>query len=168
MSFIFETAGALLGSQATAKAQKEQGRAEKDAAYLEAAQLEQVAKDTRAAATYNSERITAKKNEILAKQEAEMAARGSINDGSARAIRAKTIREASLDQVMLMADAETEAGKDEFQAKVARKTGDTAERLSKKRASATLLGGWMQAGASVAGGTYDMGWWGQPTEKKPS
>lgn len=161
MGFVFEGIGAglsFLGSQKEAKAQKEQGRAEKEAAYLEAAQLDQVAKDTRAAATYNSERIRTKANEILATQQNEMAARGSNSDGSARAIRAKTIREAGMDQVMLMADAETQAGKDEFQAKVARKTGNTAEALSKRRASATLMGGWGQAATAVGKMGTDQGW----------
>lgn len=157
MAFVFD----IVGSQKDAKAQKVQGRMEKEAAYAEAAQMDQNARDTVAAATYNVGRIRAKANEILAAQRAEAAARGSSGDGSARAIREKSIREATMDQLLVMAEAETTAGKDRYEASVKRKYGRDAESLSKKRASNTLLGGWGQAVKSIqntASQAYSAGW----------
>jgi len=145
MSFVFD----IVGSQKDAKAQKVQGRMEKEAAYAEAAQMDQNAKDTMAAATYNTSRIRQKADEIIASQKTVQAASGSISDGSARAIREKSIREATMDQLLVMAEAETTAGKDRYQAEVTRKTGRSAEALSKRRASATLLGGWGNAVKSI-------------------
>jgi len=141
MAFVFD----IVGSQKDAKAQKVQGRMEKEAAYAEAAQIDQNAKDTLAAATYNTQRIRQKADEIIASQRAIQAASGSNSDGSARAIREKSIREATMDQLLVMAEAETTAGKDRYQAEVTRKTGRSAESLSKRRASNTLLGGWGSA-----------------------
>lgn len=161
MGFIFEGIGAglsFMGAGKEAKAQKEQGRAEKEAAYLEAAQIDANAKSTMAAATYNVGRIRKKADQILATQQAEAAARGSSLDGSVRAIAAETIREASMDQLLTMADAETSAGKDRYEAEIRRKSGRTAEKLGGRRASATLLGGWGQAASSVGKMADSAGW----------
>ena len=157
MSFIFD----IVGSQKDAKAQKVQGRMEKEAAYAEAAQIDQNAKDTMAAATYNTSRIRQKADEIIASQKTVQAASGSISDGSARAIREKSIRSATMDQLLVMAEAETTAGKDRYQAEVTRKTGRSAEALSKRRASSTLLGGWGSAVKSTMNDVTSaktMGW----------
>lgn len=152
MSFVFEGIGTALnfiGGQKQAKAEKEAGRLEKLAADLEAAQLDQNAKQTVAAATYNAGRIRKKADEIMATARNEAAAAGAGLGGSYRDIAAKSVRESSLDQLLVMAEAEADAAKDRYEAKVLRETGKRREALSKRRASATLLANWGQTASSL-------------------
>lgn len=87
-----------------------QGREEKKAAYYQADQMDQQAKGEVAAASINADRLGQKVKAYLASQRAKSAAGGqSSNDATSIALRAETVKNASLDQLMVMAEAEERA-----------------------------------------------------------
>lgn len=124
-----------------------QGRAAKQAANAEALQLEARAKGERAAGTYQQDRIRQRADEIMATQRARMAASGgsaSGDDGTSAAIIGDTSRKASMEQLLIQAQAEDRARQDEYQAVITRKAGKNAQNAANFRAAGALL----QAGAS--------------------
>jgi len=123
------------------------GRAAKQAANAEALQLEARAKGQRAAGTYQQDRIRQRAAEIMATQRAAMAASGgTIGDGTSAAIARDTSTKASMEQLLIQAQAEDVARQDEYQAVLTRKAGKNAQRAANFSAAASFL----QAGASWA------------------
>lgn len=135
----------LWGISENAKAGRKAATAERVAAENEAAQLEARAKGTLAEGSYNSDRIGKKVAEILAQRRAMAAAgNGSASDQSEMAIQAETIREASIDQLLVMAQAQDDAVKDRYGAQVRRETGMRQADLIKTQTRAKTI-------SSVAG-----------------
>lgn len=130
----------IWGMSETAKAGRKAASAADYSAQVEAAQLEERAKSTLAAGSYNSDRIKQKASWILSSQRAQMAAgNNDTNDQSAREIAKKTVQESSLDQLLTMLDAETDAKKDVYQAKVTRQTGKTQANIYRQQARAGTI-----------------------------
>jgi len=130
----------LYGASENAKAGRKAASAADYSAQIEAAQLEQRAKSTLAAGSYNSDRIKQKASWIMSSQRAQMAAgNNDSNDQSAREIAKKTVQESSLDQLLTMLDAETDAKKDVYQAKVTRQTGKTQANIYRQQARAGAI-----------------------------
>lgn len=130
------------GIAENAKAGRKAASSADAAAQAEAAQIEARAKSTLAAGSYNADRIGKRAKEILAQRRA-MAAAGnnSTSDQSEMAIQAETLREASIDQLLVMAEAEDDARKDRYQAAVTRKTGRTQADLLRRGARADTIKG---------------------------
>lgn len=143
MAFVLTAASAALslwGASENAKAGRKAASAADYSAQVEAAQLEERAKSTLAAGSYNSDRIKQKASWILSSQRAQMAAgNNDTNDQSAREIAKKTVQESSLDQLLTMLDAETDAKKDVYQAKVTRQTGKTQANIYRQQARAQTI-----------------------------
>lgn len=130
------------GMSESAKVNRKAASAEDYAAQVEAAQLEERAKATLAAGSYNSDRIKTKAQQILSSQRAAAAAgNNDTNDQSAAEITKRTIQESSLDQLLAMAEAQDDAKKDVYQAGIARKTGKMQADVLRNRARADLIGG---------------------------
>lgn len=124
------------------KGGKDAAKDSKISAGIEADQLEQRAKDTIVAGSFNADRIRQKADKIIASQNAMAAARGDdLNDSSVRAIREESLKEASIEQLLVMMDAENDAKKDREAAKVTRETGASTGRLMQNQANANLLSG---------------------------
>jgi hypothetical protein len=145
LSFIFD----LFGAGAKYKASKREAEAynisaerAKVSAEAEARQLETRARQGVAVGTYNSERIAKRAKEILASQRAAAAAGGGdTTDVTVQAITDETIREASMEQILTMAEAEDHARQDRYAAAVTRVTGQQQARSYHAQASAAKLGG---------------------------
>lgn len=153
------TAGSLAlgayGISESAKAGRKQATAERVAADIEAQQLEARAKATLAEGSYNADRIGKKAKEILAARRA-MAAAGnnSTTDQSEMAVQAESVREASIDQLLVMAQAEDDAKKDRYQAVVTRQTGQRQSQITRNRTKADTISGI----ASLAGQAANFDW----------
>lgn len=132
----------LYGVSENAKAKRKAASAADQAAQIEAAQLEERAKATLAAGSYNAERIKLKAQQILSSQRAIAAAgNNDTMDQSAREVAKFTVQEASIDQLLTMIDAETDAKRDRYQAKVTRQTGKTQAGILRRQARADSISG---------------------------
>lgn len=132
-----------------AEAGREAATQERVAAGLEADQLEQRAKDTVASGSYRADQITKRAREIVASQRAAAAAGGGDStDQTATAFTNDTIRKASIDSLLEMANAESDARKDKLQAIQTRETGVRMGEVIKNRARGDLIGG---AGTILSG-----------------
>jgi membrane protein involved in colicin uptake len=126
------------------------GRSAKQGAYAEADQLDAKAKQERAVGTYQQSRVQQRAAEIMAQQRNRMAANGGAADGSdgtSAAIIAETSRKASVEQLLIQAQAEDAAKQDEYQAVITRKAGKNAQRAANFEAAGSIL----KAGASIGG-----------------
>jgi hypothetical protein len=145
LSFIFEIFGAVQQHKASKKeeqAYKISAERAAAASEAEAKQLETRARHGLAVGTYNSERIAKRAKEIMASQRAAAAAGGGdTTDVTVQAITDETIREASMEQLLIGAEAEDQAKQDRFAAAVARTTGAQQARSYQTQASAAKLGG---------------------------
>jgi hypothetical protein len=136
MGFLWDAWGVAENAKAGRKA----ASAADAAAQNEAAQIEARARATLAEGSYNADRVGKKAREILAQRRA-MAAAGnnSVSDQSEMAVQAETIREASIDQLLIMAQAEDDANKDRYQAAVTRKTGKTQAKIMRNETRARTI-----------------------------
>lgn len=160
MAFILEglqyVSPVAWGINENYKAGKKAASAADQAAQIEAAQIEARAKATLAEGSYNADRVGKKAREILAQRRA-MAAAGnnSVGDQSEMAVQAETIREASIDQLLIMAQAEDDANKDRYQAAMTRKTGKTQAGIMRRKARADVVNSvttLAQQGSTFGGG----------------
>jgi len=146
MAFVMQAASMALGVfgvSESAKATRKQAAATDQAAQIEAAQLEERAKATLAAGSYNSDRIKLKAQQILSAQRAQAAAgNNDTTDQSAREITKRTIQEASIDQLLTMAEAADDAKRDRYQADVTRRTGKAQAAILRSKARADQLTGY--------------------------
>jgi hypothetical protein len=156
------------GLSESAKAGRKAASASDASAQIEAAQIEARAKSTLAEGSYNADRIGKKAREILAQRRA-MAAAGnnSTTDQSEMAVQAETIREASIDQLLIMARAEDDANKDRYQAETTRRTGKSQANIMRNQTRA----GSISSAASLANSASQVDWaqsfGGTTTMKKP-
>lgn len=131
-----QVAGGVASSQASEKT----GRAQQAAAEGEATQLEKRAKDTVAAASFNTQTIKRKVDQILAAQRAQAAMGGGDTlDGSVRDVAADTVKQGTIDELLTMAQAQDDASTDRYQAAVTRRSGVTSNALAQDRAKAQML-----------------------------
>lgn len=129
-------------SQMQAKAALEQGVSAQTAANAEAAQLETRAGQTVATGTYNQNIIAKRAKEIIATQRARAAAGGGdTTDQTVTAITDETIKQASMAQLLMGAEAEDKARQDRFGAKVRRYQGSEAYKQGKLGSSAIKMAG---------------------------
>ncbi len=156
MAFLVPVAAAVgiglgvAGSIKGAEAQRKAATQERVAADFEATQLEDRAKDTVAAASFRADRIQKRAQQILSTQRAMLAANGGdTTDVTAQAITDDTIRKASLDSLLEMANAESSAQKDKLRAKMTRETGKRMSDVRRDQATGTLLSGF---GDALSGG----------------
>lgn len=99
-----------VGSGLSANQSIRQGEQSQDAADDEARQRRQQAKGEVAAASFNTERIRKKAEEYLKTQRSRAAVGGqSSTDATSVAIQAETVKNASIDQLLVMAEAEERA-----------------------------------------------------------
>ncbi len=156
MSFVFQGLGLgaqYKASQMQAKAAKEEGDRALISAEAEARQLETRAKQTVAVGTYNSDLISKRAAEILATQRAAAASGGGdTTDATVQAITDETIKQASMEQLLIGAEAEDRARQDRYAAKVARYTGGSQYKSARMGAKAARLAGT----ATVLKGIGDM------------
>lgn len=136
MSFVLD----VWGVSENAKAGRKAAANERVAAENEAKQLEARAKATLAEGSYNADRIGKKAAEILAQRRA-MAAAGNndTTDQSEMAIQAETIREASIDQLLIMSQSEDDAIKDRYAAQVRRETGKRQSDIIRNQTKANTI-----------------------------
>ena len=163
MTFILQAVGigtSYKASQMAAKASAAQGQAALVSGMGEAKQLETQAKREVAVGTYNADIINQRAKQILSSQRAAAAAGGGdTTDATVQAITDETVKTASIEQMMQMANAEDKARQGRYAASVARYKGATGLDAGRKTASAQKLGGTAQMISS----TVDMvnsGSWG--------
>lgn len=132
-----------------AEAGRKQATAEGLAAEFEAGQLEQRAKDTMAGGSFRADQITKRAKSIVASQRAALAAGGGdTTDATAQAFTEDTIRKSSIDSLLEMANAESDARKDKLQAIQTRESGVRMGDIRRNQARGQLLGG---AGTLLSG-----------------
>lgn len=154
MSFILQAVGigtSYKAAQKAAKATNAQGQAVLTAAMGEAKQLETEAKREVAVGTYNADIINQRAKQILSSQRAAAAAGGGdTTDATVEAITGETVKNASLEQLLIMANAEDKARQGRYAASTARYKGAAGIDSARKTASAQKLGGFAQALSSTA------------------
>ena len=162
MSFILQAVGigtSYKASQMAAKAATAQGQAALVSGMGEAKQLETQAKREVAVGTYNADIINQRAKQILSSQRAAAAAGGGdTTDATVQAITDETIKTASIEKMMQMANAEDKARQGRYAASVARYKGATGLDSARKTASATKLGGYAQALSSTADALSSGSW----------
>jgi hypothetical protein len=155
MSFVFDIFKGISGykaGKAEEKAAKETAERAKTAAEAEARQLETRARQGLAVGTYNSQRIAQRAKEIMSSQRAAAAAGGGdTTDATVQAITDETIRNASMEQLLTMAEAEDSARQDRYAAAVTRVTGQQQARAYQQQGKAASYG----ATASLLSGFGD-------------
>ena len=144
MAMVVAAAGIGLqayGMSESAKAGRKAATNERVAAGFEADQLEQRAKDTMAGGSFRAEQITKRAKSIIASQRAVAAANGGDStDATAQAFTADTLRKSSIDSLLEMANAESDARKDKLQAIQTRETGTRMGDLRRNQARGQALG----------------------------
>lgn len=121
----------------------------------EANQTEEMAKGEVAAASFNSDRLGKRVEEILSANRAKAAkGGGSSTDASVLAVQGETVKEASLDQLMMMVEAEERARMMRRDARQIRAGGKISEYQGKMAAwgayagaAGTVLGAYEDAGS---------------------
>ena len=140
-------AGASIGLTAygmseSSKASRKAATAERVAANDEALQLEDRAKETLATGTFVSQQIKEKAAKIMSSQRAQLAAgNADTTSGTAAEFRADSLKNASIDQLLAMAEASSDAAKDRKQARVTRETGQRMSEVRKAEGKASLISG---------------------------
>jgi len=116
------------------------GKANRDAAYAEADNLDIQAGQEVAVASHNQSIIAKRMNEILAKQRANAAAGGgSTTDATVVAIQKEAVGTSVLDQLREMAGAEERASQIRYKGEVTRQGGDIALAQAREQRSASRL-----------------------------
>lgn len=111
-----------------------------------------MAKGEVAAASFNSDRLGKRVEEILSANRAKAAkGGGSSTDASVLAVQGETVKEASLDQLMIMVEAEERARMMRRDARQIRAGGQIAKYKGKMEAWGAYAG----AAATVIGGIED-------------
>lgn len=156
MAFVLQAFGLhqqYKASKQEARAQEENAARAKLASEAEAKQLETRARQGVAVGTYNSQLVARRAREIIAQQRARAAAGGGdTTDATVQAITDETVRNASMEQLLIGAEAEDAARQDKYAAKVARYTGASQARSYQAQAKAAKLGGQ----ATLLSGTGDL------------
>lgn len=145
MTFLMSAASLAIGgagSATSALAEKKAGYASEVSAEGEATQLEDNAAKTVADASFTTNRIQQKVKQILGTQRTLAAAGGGDTlDQSTREIADDTVRQSSIDEIVNNANAEDEAAKMRYQAKIDRISGQASNTLAQSRATATTISG---------------------------
>lgn len=140
MSFTLQALGIGAAHKAgmmAAKATNAQGQAVLTAAMGEAKQLETQAKREVAVGSYNADIINQRAKQILSSQRAAAAAGGGdTTDATVEAITGETVKNASLEQLLVMANAEDKAKQLKFGASTKRYAGAAGLQSAKMSASA--------------------------------
>ena len=153
MSWMLEAGGQL----ASAEGYPQQAKMQKAAAYDEAEQMEEQAVSEVAVASFNSERIRKKSEQILSSIRAGAAAGGgSSDDASVIAIEKESVANASMDQLLEMVGGQEKARMLRRDAKQTRYSGDIDAYGSKMRAFGARLG----AATTVVEAGESAGWFG--------
>ena len=154
MTFILQAVGigtSYKASQMAAKASTAQGQAALVSGMGEAKQLETHAAREVAVGTYNADIINQRAKQILSSQRAAAAANGGdTTDATVQAITDETIKTASIEKLMQMANAEDIARQGRYAASVARYKGATGLDSARKAASAQKMAGTAQMISSTA------------------
>lgn len=154
MTFILQAVGigtSYKASQMAAKASTAQGQAALVSGMGEAKQLETQAAREVAVGTYNADIINQRAKQILSSQRAAAAAGGGdTTDATVQAITDETIKTASIEKLMQMANAEDKARQGRYAASVARYKGATGLDSARKTASAQKMAGTAQMISSTA------------------
>lgn len=151
MSWIVKAGGQLVSGSAA----KEAGKQARIAAEDEALQTEEMAKGEVAAASFNSDRLAKRVEEILSSNRAKAAkGGGSSTDASVMAVQGETVKEASLEQLMTMVEANERARMMRRDARQIRAGGKISEYQGKMQAWGAYAG----ATATVIGAAEDKGW----------
>lgn len=154
MSFILQAVGigtSYKASQMAAKATNAQGQAVLTAAMGEAKQLETQAEREVAVGTYNADIINQRAKQILSSQRAAAASGGGdTTDETVQAITGETVKNASLEQLLVMANAEDKAKQLKFGASTKRYAGAAGLQSAKMTASAQKTAGTAQMLSSTA------------------
>jgi len=143
VTFILQAVGigtSYKASQMAAKAATAQGQAALVSGMGEAKQLETQAAREVAVGTYNADIINQRAKQILSSQRAAAAAGGGdTTDATVQAITDETIKTASIEKLMTMANAEDKARQGRYAASVARYKGATGLQQGRLNASAQKL-----------------------------
>lgn len=134
-STVASTATSVIGG-------RKGGRQQQEAAYLEAAQLEQQAGQTRAVGQRQAQQISEQARRLAGRQRALQSSSGfAADDVSALAVTKETTRVATMDQLLKLAESEDQARGLEFDARQTRLSGDRARSAANRASIGTLLGG---------------------------
>jgi hypothetical protein len=162
LSFVFDLFSGGVGQKAAreqAKSHQLEAANARVAAEAEASQLETRARQGVAVGSYNSDRIAKRAKEIMSSQRAAAAAGGGdTTDATVQAITDEAIREASMEQKLVMAEAEDRARQDRYGAAVRRVTGKQQSDASMNRSKAAKLGGYATL-LSTAGKAVESASW---------
>ena len=154
VSFVLQAVGIGVShkaSQMAAKASAAEGQAKLVSGMGEAKQLETQAAREVAVGTYNADIINQRAKQILSSQRAAAAAGGGdTTDATVQAITDETIKTASVEKLMQMANAEDKARQLRFGASAARYKGATGLDSARKSASAQKMAGTAQMISSTA------------------
>jgi hypothetical protein len=132
----------MVGTIGGAWSRYQQGREAEAAAGAEASQFEARANQTRALGSLQAARLRKANAAILARQRAVLAASGfSASDVGATALTEATVKEATIEELLAVAQSEDEARQDEFRAKLRRAQGADARSASKIDAGLALVSG---------------------------
>ena len=168
VSFVLQAVGIGVShkaSQMAAKASAAEGQAKLVSGMGEAKQLETQANREVAVGTYNADIINQRAKQILSSQRAAAAAGGGdTTDATVQAITDETIKSASVEKLMQMANAEDKARQLRFSASASRYRGATGLDSGRKAASAQKLAGTAQTilgaekvGSDAASKLFGMG-----------
>lgn len=165
VTFILQAVGigtSYKASQMAAKASTAQGQAALVSGMGEAKQLETQAAREVAVGTYNADIINQRAKQILSSQRAAAAAGGGdTTDATVQAVTDETVKSASIEKLMQMANAEDKARQLRFGASVARYRGATGLQQGRLGASAQKMAGTAQMISSAAT-VADSGSWKKP------
>lgn len=138
----------LAGQGKALKGQKAQAKAQADALRREATQLRERAVYERAIGTFDTERYRKEAGRVLATQRNAMAASGlASDDAGAEYITQETVREASVNELLLLHQAEVEARGMEAQAtenERAANAGLKAARIERRGMVLNFANEWLQ------------------------
>jgi hypothetical protein len=162
LSFVFDIFSGFAGQKAarqSAKASQIEAANARVAAEAEASQLETRARQGLAVGSYNSARIQKRAAEIMASQRAAAAAGGGdTTDVTVGAITDETIREAAMESLLTMAEAEDRARQDRYGAAVRRVTGKQQSDALMQQSKAQKTGGYATLISSVGQAMGSQSW----------
>lgn len=132
----------LGGTLAGAASRRQQGREAEAIGNAEALQLETRANQTRAIGSLQAQRLRKANAAILARQRSVLAASGfSATDEGATAITQETVREATIEELLAVAQSEDEARQDQWRAKMRRIQGSGERSAYNLEANSALISG---------------------------
>ena len=131
----------LIGGGISANSSYQMGQKNKAAAKEEAAQRRAQAEGEKAAASATADRIRIKARRYLSTLQARSAAGGqSSTDASVMAVRAENVKNATLDQLLVMAEAEERARQMKLDAQQMEKSGLIDAASGSMRGLSTIIG----------------------------